>query len=234
MAELEVVMLTERSLATVDAKAPARLWHERLLSLGLLRVPDAPLLRDPDGPGLLLAALQLALADLEEAEDELRQARTSDPFRTGTPRPAVFIVPLVFFGLLAPFSGVWTALVATLMVSAAVAIAGLVRLWTIEDRARKARLSAAEVDIIDKRTALHTARQSLYAESFVLRLGRRLVFRVPAREHIVMERDRCLPGTAERMAHAARLSALDERIAAHRASPPETWSDEGLLPPENP
>ncbi len=234
MPDLEVVMLTERSLATVDAKAPARLWHERLLGLGLLRVPDAALLHDPDGPGPLLAALQLALADLEEAEEELRLARTPDPFRTGTPPPPVFIAPLVFFGLLALFSGFWTALVVTLMVSAAVAIAGLIRLWTIEDRARKERLAAAEVDIVDKRTALHTARQSLFAESFVLRLGRRLVFRVPAREHIVMERDRCVPGTPERMAQAARLAALDERIAAHHTSPPETWSAEGLLPPENP
>jgi len=234
MAVLEVVMLTERSLAMVDAKAPARLWHERLLSLGLLRVPDAPLLSDPDGPGRHLAKLQLALADLEEAEEELRLARTPDPFRTGTPRPVVFIVPLVFFGLLAPFSGFWTALVLTLMVSTAAAIAGLVRLWTIEDRARKARLAAAELDIVERRAAMHSARGALYAESFVLRLGRRLLFRVPVREQTVKDRDRCEPGSPERMAHAARLAVLDECIAAHRASPPEIWSAEGLLPPENP
>ena len=234
MAELEVIMLTERSLAAVDAKAPARVWHERLLRLGLLRVPDAPLLNDREGPGPLVAALQLALADLEEAEEELRLARTPDPFRTGTPRPAVYIGPLVIFGLLAPFGGFWTALFVTLMVSATVAVAGLVRLWTIEDRARKARLATAEADLVAKRAAMHAARLALFAESFVLRLGRRLVFRVPAREALAQARDRCPAGSPERASHAAKLDALDERIAAHQASPPELWTSEGLLPAETP
>lgn len=217
-----MVWLSGPLFAPLRPDVPHRIWHKTLLEAGLL--PDLDLRGLPeDHPKRALARLQLALEGLREAEEEAALARRPDPFRVGSPQPWVYAVPAAVFFLLAALSNFWAALFVTLLLSAAAAIAGLIRLWTVEDRARKERLFLAEAALSRARADLGEAAAAARARSFLLVLPDRFVVSAPAREALVAARQALPQGSAERAAVHAKVTTFDDRLAELQAEPPADW-----------
>lgn len=242
------VTLNTKALLRLDDKDATDRWHALFLEAGLLTtVTREP---EPDSPVRLLLAARDTLLELQATEGQL--VEVSAPVGGfGNRAPgwawlAALALPVVSWQLtslgqtaedkLWAFGlGIWTGM--------AVAVAGLVWVGVLELRARREQreaVAALGARIATLRAGLAPAARAVLARSFVAQVGSRLVVSTPhlawlhsctaAARRSLAER----AATEEIRALIDRLELEAQRVEEAKrrllASPPESWSSEGLEP----